>query len=275
MLVIVVCVATPFLLSACSNKAQVAVVDIKLTSEEYAFCVNYANAKLLTTINNFLIEIKSNGTFNRIVARYFGSEAPQGVKSAPEGVDDALVVVTCADFPPFEYKEKDVYYGMDMEIAQALAKKLGKRLVIKNVAFESIFYEIQMGHADIAMSAISVIESRKGIVAYSNSYYTLGQVIMTRAGDTTFASCTTVNDVVELLKSMDHTKSIGYQNGSSAYYYLFAKSHEFTLPYSVTGQGYDSITDAIDAMLRGEVDYVMLDSTAANAIAKNYNGKKK
>ena len=268
-------VSMPFVLTACSKKPRVKVIDIKLTSEEYAFGVNLANTDLLAKINEFLIEIKSNGTFNRIIAKYFGGGTPQGVKSAPENTPDALVMVTSADFPPFEYKEKDTYYGVDIEIVAALAKKLGKRLVVKNVAFESIFYELQLGHADIAAAAISAVEIRKNTIAFSNSYYVAGQVVMTRADDATFANCTTREDVVDILKGMDHTKRVGYQNGSSAYYYLFAKSHEFTLPYSVSGFGYDSISDAIDGMLRGEVDFVVLDSAAANALAKKYNGKKK
>lgn len=268
-------VTMPFVLTACAKKPRVKVIDIKLTSEEYAIGVNLANTDLLAKVNDFLIEIKSNGTFNRIIAKYFGGGPPQGVKSAPENTENALVVVTSADFPPFEYKEGDTYYGVDIEIVAALAKKLGKRLVIKNVAFESVFYELQLGHADLAAAALSAVEIRKNIIAFSNSYYVAGQVIMVRADDTTFANCATAEDVVEILKGMDHSKRAGYQHGSSAYYYLFAKSHEFTSSYSVTGMGYDSISDAVAAMLNGEVDFVVLDSAAANALAKKYNGKKK
>jgi len=275
LLMLVVVVSTPFLLSACSSKSVVKVIDFKLTSEEYAFCVNHVNAYLLEKANDFLIEIKSNGTFNKIVSRYFGKGKPQGVKSAPQNAEDALVVATCADFPPFEYKDGDTYYGVDVEIAAAFAHYLGKRLVIKNVSFEALFYEVQMGHADIAISAISVIETRKNLVDFTNNYYLAGQVIMARSGDGTFDACSTAEDVKKLLATMGEDVTVGYQNGTSAYYFLFGKSHEYTTVYNVTGQGYDTISEAIDAMLNGEINFVMLDEAAAKAIEKQMNGKRK
>ncbi len=265
----------PILLTACGKKDKVQVVNIKLTSEEYALCVNRTDSAMLAKINDFLIEIKSNGTFNKIVARYFGSGTPQGVKSAPQNSDNALVVVTSADFAPFEYVENDVYYGVDIEIAAAFAKKLGRKLVIKNVVFESIFYELQMGHADIAISAVSVVEERKNLITFSNSYYFAGQVILTKAGDRTFADCSTAEDVETILKSMDESVKIGYQYGTTAYYYLYAKSSEYNEAFPITGVGFDNVKDAVDAMLNGEVDYVMLDSGAATAIAQQYNPAKK
>lgn len=274
LLVAVVVLTAPFVLSACSAKAKVKIVDFKLTSEEYAFCVNHVNAYMLEQANDFLIEIKSNGTFNKIISRYFGKGTPQGVKSAPQNAENAIVVATCADFPPFEYKEGDTYFGVDIEIASAFAKYLGKRLVIKNVAFESLFYEVQMGHVDIAISAISVVEARKNIVDFTNSYYMAGQVIMTRANDNRFDGCGSAQEVKNLLATMTSDTTIGYQNGSSAYYFLFGKSQEYTQTYSVSGQGYDSINEAIDAMLNGEVDFVILDEAAAKVIAQKYNGKR-
>lgn len=275
LLLLVVVIAMPFLLTACGKKDKVQVVNVKLTTEEYALCVNRTDSAMLAKINDFLIEIKSNGTFNKIVARYFGSGTPQGVKSAPQNSDNALVVVTSADFAPFEYVDGDVYYGVDIEIAAAFAKKLGRKLVIKNVVFESIFYELQMGHADVAISAVSVVEERKELITFSNSYYFGGQVIMTRAGDRTFANCESKEDVEAVLRTFDETKKIGYQYGTTAYYYMFAKSGEYNEVFPVTGVGFDNVKDAVDAMLSGEIDYVMLDSGAATAIAQQYNPKKR
>lgn len=272
--VLFVVVSTPFLLSACGSKNVVKVVDFKLTSEEYAFCVNHVNAYLLEKANDFLIEIKSNGTFNKIISRYFGKGTPQGVKSAPQNAENALVVATCADFPPFEYKDGDVYFGVDVEIAAAFAHYLGRRLVIKNVTFEALFYEVQMGHADVAISAISVIETRKNLVDFTNNYYLAGQVIMTRSGDGTFGGCLSAEDVKKLLATMGDDVTVGYQNGTSAYYFLFGKSNEFETSYGLTGQGYDTISEAIDSMLRGEIDFVMLDEAAAKALEKRLNGRR-
>ncbi|MBO4380829.1 MAG: transporter substrate-binding domain-containing protein [Clostridia bacterium] len=271
LLVVVALSSALFLLTACQKKDKVKVINYKLTNEEYAFCINRTDSAMLAQIDSFLIEIKSNGTLNKIVARYFGSSKPQGVKSAPSDSENALVVVTSADFPPFEYVEGDVYYGIDMEIAAAFAQKLGKKLVIKNVRFASVLNELQMGHANVAIAAISVVDARKNFITFSNGYYMAGQVIMTKVDDDTFSACTNAEEVRSLLLSMDSSKRIGYQNSSSAYYYLYGKSREFTDEFSVEGKGYDTVSSAVDAMLNGEVDFVMTDSAAAEAIARQFN----
>ena len=263
-----------FLLTACGKKDKVQIVNFKLTSEEYALCVNRTDSAMLAEINDFLIEIKSNGTFNKIVAKYFGGGTPVGVKSAPQNATNALVVVTSADFNPFEYVVDGTYYGVDIEIAAAFAKRLGRKLVIKNVVFESIFYELQMGHADVAIAAVSVVEARKNLITFSNSYYVAGQVIMTRAGDKTFADCSSADDVRNVLRGMNESRTFGYQYGSTAYYYLFGMSEEYAETFPVTGVGYDSVKEAVDAMLNGEIEFVMLDAAVANSLANEYNGKK-
>ena len=272
-LVFAVVCSVLFSLTACGKKDKVRIVNFKLTSEEYALCVNRTDSAMLAEINDFLIEIKSNGTFNKIVAKYFGGGTPVGVKSAPQNSTNALVVVTSADFNPFEYVVDGTYYGVDIEIAAAFAKRLGRKLVIKNVVFESIFYELQMGHADVAIAAVSVLEQRKSLITFSNSYYVAGQVIMTRAGDKTFENCSSAEDVRNVIRGMDESRTFGYQYGSTAYYYLNGKSEEYAESFSVIGVGFDSVHQAVDAMLNGEIEFVMVDAAVANALSAEYNGK--
>ena len=117
----------------------VKVIDIPLTEEEYAFGVDKSQPELLEEVNKFIAKIKSDGTFDKILNNYFGDGTPTPVTSAePDPSKDQLVVATNAAFEPFEYMSGDKYLGIDMEIADLLAKHLGKELVISNMDFDAV-----------------------------------------------------------------------------------------------------------------------------------------
>ena len=63
-------------------KKTAKVIDIDLTSEEYAFGVDKDQADLLESVNKFTKEIKDNGKFDEICNHYFGDGEPVAVKSA-------------------------------------------------------------------------------------------------------------------------------------------------------------------------------------------------
>ena len=110
-----------------SGAGVVKTIDISLTDEQYAFGVDKNNADLLEQTNKYIEQIKSDGTLDSICEHYFGDGEPVGVTSAKEDDSkDQLVVATNAEFSPFEYKEGDTFYGIDMELAQGLAEYLNK-----------------------------------------------------------------------------------------------------------------------------------------------------
>ena len=113
--------------SSDSGKKTAKVVEIDLTSEEYAFGVDKTQPELLDAVNDFIKEIKENGKLDEICNNYFGDGTPVAVTSGTYDANkDQLVVATNAAFEPFEYMEGENYLGIDMEIAAALAEKLGK-----------------------------------------------------------------------------------------------------------------------------------------------------
>ena len=168
------CIAAAF--AGCGNKDNentskaAKVIDIQLTSEEYAFAVNPNDAELLTKVNEFLTEIQSNGQFDEICNHYFGDGTPVEVTSAQEDASkDQLIVVTEPGFEPFEYTKGDKYVGIDMEMAKLLADYLGKELVIKPIDFDSIFETLNTNGADIGMAGITVKPDRALLVNFSNT----------------------------------------------------------------------------------------------------------
>ena len=185
-------------------QGKVKVVEVPLTVEEYAFGVNKADATLLSQVNDFLAKIKSNGQFDAIMNKYFNGEEVTGVESATYDASKAqLVVATNAAFAPFEYKIGNKYAGIDMEIAALLAQELNMELVIKDMDFDSVVISVGTEGVDIAMAGLTVNETRKQSVNFSNSYYNAAQVVIVKAEDTIFDGCTTVEQVEAILNGTD------------------------------------------------------------------------
>ena len=179
---------------------KVKVIDIALSEESYAFCVGKDDAELLTKVNEYLTKIKGDGTFDAICNKYFGDGKPSGVTSAAEDASkDQLVVATNAAFAPFEYKEGDTYYGVDMEIMAALAESLGRELVISNMDFDAVCLSVGQSKADIAMAGLTVNEKRKEYVNFTVSYYNAAQMLVVNEKVTAFDNCKTAEEVLAVL----------------------------------------------------------------------------
>ena len=187
-----------------TKQQAVKVIDVDLTSEEYAFGVDKNKPELLTQVNDFIKEIKDNGTFDEICNKYFGGGNPTPVKS--EKLDtskDQLLVATNASFEPFEYMKGDSYYGIDMEIAAALAKKLNKELVIQNMEFDSVCLSVGQHKSDVAMAGLTVKEDRKKYVNFSDTYYNAAQRLIVKGDSTEFDSCKDKAAIEKILKTND------------------------------------------------------------------------
>ncbi len=263
------------LLASCggaSSAPALKVIDIPLTNEEYAFAVAKGDAELLASVNSFLAEIKANGKFDEIVNKYFGDGTPTGVTSAAEDASkDQLVVATNAGFEPFEYKEGDTYYGVDMEIMAALAESLGKELVISNMEFESVCTSVAEGMCDVAAAGLTVTDTRKEILDFSDSYYNASQVIIAKADDTTFDACKTVEDVEAILGGMTDATKIGVQTGTTGQFYVTGDEGWGFAGFPVTCVPYEVGALAAQNILNGNANYVVLDIAPAKAVVENIN----
>lgn len=267
----VITVATCF--AACSKStAKVKVIDINLSDEVYALGVNKDEAELLTQANEFIKEIMNNGTFDKICNNYFGDGEPVAVTSAVEDSSkDQLVVATNAEFEPFEYKKGDSFYGIDMEVVKAFADSLGKELVIKDMKFDAVVLSVQQGKADIAAAGLTVTEDRAAQVNFTDSYYSASQKIVVRGDDTTFDACQTKEDVDAILKGLDSSVKIGGQNGTTGQYYVEGSEDFGFEKLPATFVGYDNGSLAMQDLINGNVQYVIIDAAPAAAISTAIN----
>ncbi|MBQ7354513.1 MAG: transporter substrate-binding domain-containing protein [Clostridia bacterium] len=262
-------------LTACGEDAAKAkVIEIELTQEEYAFGVDKDQPELLTKVNAFIKKIMDDGTFDEICNHYFGDGEPVAVTSAElDTSKDQLVVATNAAFEPFEYKKGENYYGIDMEIAALLAEELDLELVISNMDFDAVCLTVGQHKADIAMAGLTIKEDRKEHVTFSDPYYQASQKIIVKDGDTTFDDCKTAEDVLKKLQAMDNTTKIGYQNGTTGKMYVENEDDYASNKLKVTGKGYKNGSLAVQDLLNGNVNYVVIDAAPAECIVKALNGE--
>ena len=195
---------------------DIKMIDIALTTEQYAYGVDKNQAQLLADVNAIIAEIKTDGTLDAIFAKYDaleyddegnvigGDDAIVGIESATKDSSKAaqqLVVATNAAFAPYEYKKGNKFAGIDMEIAQLIADELDLELVIEDMDFEAVVTSVGKNDVDIAMAGLSVTATRKQSVNFSEAYYEGAyQVLLVPKDNTEFDSCKTKADVEAILK---------------------------------------------------------------------------
>lgn len=159
------------------------ILETAYTEEEYAICFAKDNADLQNAVNAALKELIADGSVKAVVDKYInGTGDLAGVPVEAEDTDKPdLVMATNAEFPPYEYIDGDMYYGIDVEVAKIIADKLGYDLVIENVAFDSIIPGVQTGKYDMGMAGMTVTEDRLEKVNFSDSYATGVQVVIVKA----------------------------------------------------------------------------------------------
>ena len=203
---------------------------------------------------------------------YFGGGTPEAVKSAAlDESKDQLVVATNAAFEPFEYMKGDDYYGIDMEIAAYVAKKLGKELVIQNMDFDAVCLSVGQHKCDIAMAGLTISEDRKEYVNFSDAYYEASQRLIVKGTDTTFDACKSADDIKAILNSLTEDKKIGCQQGTTGNSFIEG-SEDLGFPgLKAKAVAYKSGSLAVQDLINGGVDYVIIDSAPAASIAKAIN----
>lgn len=158
-----------------------------------------------------------------------------------------LIMSTNAAFPPYEMVADDgSYEGIDVEVAGAIAEKLGLELVVDDMDFDAALLAVQQNKSDIVMAGVTVTEDRQLVMNFSDSYATGVQVVIVKEG-----SDVTLDNLGE--------KMIGTQRGTTGYIYTsddYGDDH-------VTA--YDNGASAVQALINGQVDCVVIDSAPAEA----------
>ncbi len=170
---------------------------------------------------------------------------------------EVLTMGTNAAFPPYEMvDENNNIIGIDAEIAAAVAEKLGMELEIKDMAFDSLITAVSSGAIDVALAGMTVTEERKEAVNFSDSYATGIQVVIV----TEDSSIATIDDLAG--------KKIGVQSGTTGDIYCAGDYGEDAVAR------YDNGALAVQALLNGQVDCVVIDNEPAKAFVEANEGLK-
>lgn len=197
--------------------------------------------------------------------------------------DDVLVMATNAAFPPYEYVEGGEFVGIDVEIAQAIAEKLGMELKIEDVDFGAIIAGVAEGKYDFGMAGMTVTEERKQSVNFSDTYATGVQVIIVKDG----SSITSLDDIFEFdadgnptaLKDTD--VKVGVQQDTTGDIYCSDAIENWGFN-DVEEDGtiatdrvirYKTGADAVEALKTDKVDMVIIDNEPAKSFVAANEGK--
>ena len=189
------------------------------------------------------------------------TEAPAEEAADSTAASGKLTMATEATFPPYEYYDGDAIVGIDVEVAQAIAAKLGMELEVTDIAFDSIIPGIQTGKYDMGMAGMTVTDERKEQVNFSDSYATGVQVVIVK-DDSAIAS-------VDDLFADGANTVVGTQAGTTGFIYATSDIEDAGLG---TVKSFGKTTDAVEALKNGQVDCVILDNEPAKALVAANEG---
>ncbi len=183
-------------------------------------------------------------------------------KSGGDG-KQVLSMATNAEFPPYEYVEGEDVVGIDVDIAQAIADKLGMELKVDNMNFDSIIPAITSGKDAIGVAGMTVTDERKKNVDFTDSYATGVQVVIVRED----SKITDVKD----LTTKGANNTIGVQLGTTGDIYCTSDIQDKGFGKV---QQFNKGADAVQALVSGKIDCVVIDNQPAKEFVKANKGLK-
>ena len=200
-------------------------------------------------------------------------------KAGPEEIKEygKLVVATSPDFPPFESLDKaGNVIGWDIDVAKALAEKLGVELEIQKMEFDAVLSSVAAGKVHIGMAGISNTAKRDESVDFSMNVFDSSQMIIVRADNTS------INGPMDLAG-----KTVAVQAGTIGnwlaemdedYAYNFDEDGNVLLDEPILGAP-KTVTKlssglmAIQQVKNGQADAVILDKLPAKTIVEKLNAE--
>lgn len=195
------------------------------------------------------------------------SQAPAG-ETTPAGEFTTveagkLHMSTNAAFPPYEMiKDDGTFEGIDVEVAAAIAEELGLELVVDDMGFDAALLAAQNGQSDMVMAGVTVTEERQAVMDFSESYATGVQVVIVKE-----------DSPIQTVDDLATAEMIGTQVATTGYIYCSDTPEN-------GGYGEDHVTAyesgalAVQALINGKVDAVVIDNAPAQEFVAANEGLK-
>lgn len=163
-----------------------------------------------------------------------------------------LTMATNAEFKPFEYLEGEEIVGADVDMAKAIAEKLGRELEITNIDFDGALTGAATGKYDVAVAGITANDERKLSMGFTDNYYKASQAIIV------------LKDSEIKGKADLEGKTVSCQEGTTGEQYLLDEGYAI--------QSFKTGSEAITALTTKKVDAVVIDDAVAKALSAEQNG---
>ncbi len=178
-----------------------------------------------------------------------GETAAEDAEEEKTAEGGTLIMGTNSTFPPYEYYEGDEIVGIDVEIAQAIGEKLGMEVTVEDMEFDALIPALASNKVDIVAAGMTVTPERQESVNFTDTYATAAQVIIVKQGS-------------DIASSEDlNGKILGVQMGTTG----------DSLASEIEGaqvERFNKYFEAIQSVLQGKIDAVIIDSAPAKAFAE-------
>lgn len=165
-----------------------------------------------------------------------------------------IQMTTNAEFEPFEYKDGDEIVGIDIDLSQAIADKLGVKLEVSDIAFDSLIPSMNAGKADFIAAGMTATEDRKKNVDFSDPYFNASQAIIV-AKDSDIKTRGDLNG-----------KTVGVQQGTTGDTYCTNDDGSSDVKVKEVKR-YPKGMDAVSDLIAGRLDAVVIDDYPAEKLA--------
>ena len=169
--------------SIVAQNDDLTIIDFNLEPEEYAIAVKKGNTELLDAINATIARMQGDGSYEALVNAFMPAEGEEAIKvpEALETTGDVIKMGTNAAFKPFEYAEGSEIVGFDISMAQNVAKDMGRKLQVEDMAFDSLLSALDTGTIDFVAAGMTATEERRQSVDFSEPYFDSGVVMGIKA----------------------------------------------------------------------------------------------
>lgn len=198
----------PVVLAYLENNPQAGVVafgDDGFELEYYGVAMRQDDTELHDLVNEGLAKVIENGTYDKILTKYFGDGSDFEVAESTNTLGKSFLVAMDAAYAPFEWVDERTgeIVGFDADLIKAIAAEMGFAVELRHFEWDGIIASLLSGNADLIISAMTITEERQQSVTFSDPYFEATQFIAVKDGST--------------IKSIDDLKGkkIGVQNGTT------------------------------------------------------------
>lgn len=172
--------------------------SLRLLPQEFgssglAICVARNNARLQASFNDAIQQLKQEGVIDTIVNRHVDRHIAVAYQAKEIGKNGKLRFATNAAFEPFEYYDDGKIVGIDVDVAKAIADKLGMEMEMVDMEFDAVITSVQMGKVDAGIAGLTVTPEREKNICFTQPYTNVRQVVIVNTGHVTSQKQTIVD----------------------------------------------------------------------------------